>query len=67
MNNSIKIISGHTAKMPQDLITQTSNQDYCFEAIDLIDDNCDSDNRRHHYKERQLKAIKAMASPRSRR
>ncbi len=67
MNNNIKIRSGHNPKAPSDQINQNTDTEYCFESIDFIDHNGNADNRRHHYKEKQLKAIKgngvAMDSP----
>jgi len=58
MNNNLGTGAEHITKMPIAQKTKISEPDDCFEPIDFIDNNGDGDNRRHHYKERQLKAIK---------
>ena len=58
MNNNLETGAERITKMPVAPNNKISELDNCFETIDFIDNNCNSDKWRHHYKERQLKAIK---------
>ena len=58
MNNNLETGAEHITKMPIAPNNEILEPDDCFETIDFIDNDGDGDLWRHHYKERQLKAIK---------